>query len=265
MREAQGFGLSHLWAVAVLVAVTLLSLTGHGALSSQAAEDPPPVAPSDPDSGTSEDNAKQPDSSDDAGVEEANVEDASAEEESSDDSDEEGIGEESDPEVEIDPQEEETQELPTKQEKDEDVTPPKKAKRVIGATTSVLEKQSGLLFRARVDTGSKSCSLHIEEMKIDDEAEKMVENIGKVVHFRVKNGNSKSHWLEARIAGYVIIKTSDSRVRRYKVPLTLRWKGIEKKVLVTLNNRSGMKYPLMLGRNFLRGDFLVDVDIDNDD
>ncbi len=270
MREAQGFGLSHLWAVAVLVAVTLLSLTGHGALSSQAAEDPPPVAPSDPNSGTNEDNAKQPDSSDDAGVEEANVEEANveeanAEEASSDDSDEEGVGEETGPEVEIDPQEEETQELPTKQEKDEDATPPKKAKRVIGATTSVLEKQSGLLFRARVDTGAKSCSLHIEEMKIDDEAEKMVENIGKVVHFRVKNGNSKSHWLEARIAGYVIIKTSDSRVRRYKVPLTLRWKGIEKKVLVTLNNRSGMKYPLMLGRNFLRGDFLVDVDIDNDD
>ncbi len=265
MREAQRFGLSHLWAVAVLVAVTLLSLTGHGALSSQAAEDPAPVAPSDPNSGTSEDNAKQPDSFDDAGVEEANVEEANAEEASSDDSDEEGVGEETDPEVEIDPQEEETPELPTKQEKDEDATPPKKKKRVIGATTSVLEKQSGLLFRARVDTGSKSCSLHIEEMKIDDEAEKMVENIGKVVHFRVKNGNSKSHWLEARIDGYVIIKTSDSRVRRYKVPLTLRWKGIEKTVLVTLNNRSGMKYPLMLGRNFLRGDFLVDVDIDNDD
>ena len=70
---------------------------------------------------------------------------------------------------------------------------------------------------------------------------------------------------EARIDGYVIIKTSDSRVRRYKVPLTLRWKGIEKKVLVTLNTRNGMKYPLLLGRNFLRGDFLVDVDIDNDD
>ena len=268
MREAQGFGLSHLWAVAVLVAVTLLTLTGHGALSSQAAEDPPPVSPSDPNSGTREDTAKQPDSSDDAGVEEANVEEANAEEESSDDSDEkneEGVDEESDPDIEVDPQEEETEQPSAEKEKDEDATPPKKKKRVIGATTTVLEKQSGLLFRARVDTGSKSCSLHIEEMKIDDEAEKMVENIGKVVHFRVKNGNSKSHWLEGRIAGYVIIKTSDARVRRYKVPLTLRWKGIEKTVLVTLNNRSGMKYPLMLGRNFLRGDFLVDVDIDNDD
>jgi hypothetical protein len=260
MREAQRFGLSHLWVVAVLVAVTLLSLTGHGALSNQAAEDPPPVAPSDPNSGTREDTAKQPVSSDDAGVEVANAEEAS-----SDDSNEEGVGEESDPEVEIDPQEEETQELPAKQEKDEDATPPKKVKRVIGATAMLLEKQSGLLFRARVDTGAKSCSLHVMEMTIDDEEEKWVDNIGKVVRFKVKNGSEETHWLDGRIAGYVIIKTTDARVRRYKVPLTLRWKGIEKKVLVTLNNRNGMEYPLLLGRNFLRDDFLVDVDIENDD
>ena len=129
----------------------------------------------------------------------------------------------------------------------------------------LLEKQSGLLFRARVDTGSKSCSLHVEEMVIEDEEEKWVDNIGKVVRFRVKNRSDETHWLEGRIDGYVIIKTSDTRERRYKVPLILRWKGIEKKVLVTLNNRNGMEYPLLLGRNFLRGDFLVDVDINNDD
>ncbi len=220
VSEAKGFGRSHLWAVAVLVAVTLLSLTGHGALSSQAVEDPPPVASSESDSGTSEDGANEQESSDDASAEE---------------------------------------------EKGEDATPPKKKKRVIGATTTVLEKQSGLLFRARVDTGSKSCSLHVDEMVIEDEEEKWVDNIGKVVRFRVKNRSDETHWLEGRIDGYVIIKTSGSRVRRYKVPLILRWKGIEKKVLVTLNNRNGMEYPLLLGRNFLRGDFLVDVDIDNDD
>ena len=220
MSEAKGFGRSHLWAVAVLVAVTLLSLTGHGALSSQAVEDPPPVASSESDSGTSEDDADKQESSDDASAEE---------------------------------------------EKGEDATPPKKKKRVIGATTTVLEKRSGLLFRARVDTGAKSCSLHIEEMVIEDEEEKWVDNIGKVVRFKAKNRNDKTHWMEGRIAGYVIIKTSDTRVRRYKVSLILRWKGIEKKVLVTLNNRNGMEYPLLLGRNFLRGDFLVDVDIENDD
>jgi hypothetical protein len=34
----------------------------------------------------------------------------------------------------------------------------------------------------------------------------------------------------------------------------------EKKVLVTLNDRTDMEFPLLIGRNFLRGDFLVDVE-----
>jgi len=49
------------------------------------------------------------------------------------------------------------------------------------------------------------------------------------------------------------------------VPLTFRWKSMEKEVLVTLSDRNHMEYPLLLGRNFLRGDFLVDVELDSDD
>ena len=40
---------------------------------------------------------------------------------------------------------------------------------------------------------------------------------------------------------------------------------MEKEVLVTLNNRQHMEYPLLIGRNFLHGDFLVDVELNSDD
>ncbi len=43
------------------------------------------------------------------------------------------------------------------------------------------------------------------------------------------------------------------------VRLKLRYEDVEKKVLVTLKDREKMTYPLLLGRNFLSGDFLVDV------
>jgi len=150
---------------------------------------------------------------------------------------------------------------------------PKKKKCIIGATATLLEKQSELAFRARVDSGAKSCSLHVQKIKIENEskkenpAERMQENIGKVIHFEVKNGDDKTHILTSKIAGYVIIKTSNMQEgkRRYKVLLTFRWKSMEKEVLVTLNNRSHMEYPLLLGRNFLRGDFLVDVELHSDD
>ena len=128
-----------------------------------------------------------------------------------------------------------------------------------------MEKQSEIVFHARVDSGAKSCSLHVDKIVIEDEAERMADNIGKILGFQVKNGDGEKHWLKRKIAGYVIIKTSDHRERRYKVPLTFKWKHMGGKVLVTLNDRNSMEYPLLLGRNFLRGDFLVDVEVDSDD
>ena len=50
-----------------------------------------------------------------------------------------------------------------------------------------------------------------------------------------------------------------------KCRLSLKWKDFTKDVLVTLNDRTEMVYPLLIGRNFLRGDFIVDVDQDNPD
>jgi hypothetical protein len=36
-------------------------------------------------------------------------------------------------------------------------------------------------------------------------------------------------------------------------------------VLVTLNDRADLDYPLLVGRNFLFDDFVVDVSLDNHD
>ena len=177
---------------------------------------------------------------------------------------------EPEPTMEIEP------EQPAEKKPEPPKEPPKeteKEKCIIGSTATLLEKQSGLKFKARIDTGAKSCSLHVEKIEIQDEstkediAERMTENIGKVITFVVKNGDGKTHILKRKIASYVIIKTSDKAEgkRRYKVPLTFLWKNMEKEVLVTLNNRKHMEYPLLIGRNFLRGDFLVDVELNSDD
>jgi hypothetical protein len=49
------------------------------------------------------------------------------------------------------------------------------------------------------------------------------------------------------------------------VRLTLSCQGIEKDTLVSLNDRSEMQYPLLLGRDFLSDDFAADVSRDNPD
>jgi hypothetical protein len=138
-------------------------------------------------------------------------------------------------------------------------------KHIIGATATFQEAGTGIGFSARIDTGAKTCSVHVEQLVIQDESPKRSQNIGKTVRFQIKGENGKSAWIERKIVEAVRVKSSvfkngefDSR---YKVHLTLRWKHIEKEVLVTLNDRTDMTYPLLIGRNYLRGDFLVDVAI----
>ena len=142
-------------------------------------------------------------------------------------------------------------------------------KRIIGATAVLTEASSGLPFAARVDTGAASCSLHVDKIEIKDEAKKPVDNIGKEIRFQIKNHEGKSAWVDATIASVVRVRSSTLKDgdfdRRYKVRLTLEWGDFAKEVLVTLNDRTDMNFPLLVGRNFLRHDFLVDVDIDSSD
>jgi hypothetical protein len=146
-------------------------------------------------------------------------------------------------------------------------TVPEKKKHIIGATAVLTEASSGLPFAARIDTGAASCSLHVEKMEIEDEAKKPLDNIGQSVRFQIKNEQGKSAWVESTIAGVVRVRSSALKDgvfdRRYKVRLTLQWGDFSKEVLVTLNDRTDMKFPLLVGRNFLRHDFLVDVDVDS--
>ena len=135
--------------------------------------------------------------------------------------------------------------------------------RHIGPVTTVTEVSTGLPFRARVDTGATSCSIHYEAIEIEDPAKNPEENVGKRVRILVKNSNGEPQWIHTKIVDNVIVRTSTTDDERYKVRLKFRWQDVEKKVTVTLSDREKMKYPVLLGRNFLRGDFLVDVDLDS--
>jgi hypothetical protein len=139
--------------------------------------------------------------------------------------------------------------------------PEKPAARLIGATAVVTEVSTGLPLQARVDTGATSCSIHCKKLEIKDADPDPKVNIGKVVRFLIDHTGSKrkAEWIEAKIVDHVKVRTAEREDERYKVSLKLRVEDVEKKVLVTLNDRDQMRYPLLLGRNFLRDDFLVNV------
>jgi hypothetical protein len=143
------------------------------------------------------------------------------------------------------------------------VAPP--TKQIIGATATIVEATSGLPFAARVDTGATTCSIHAVKWEIEDPAHRPPDNVGKPIRVLIKNEKGDEAWVESVIASRVRVRSSvqdeDDYHGRYKVRLPLSWRGVTKEVLVTINDRTDMDYPLLIGRNFLQGDFLVDVDL----
>jgi hypothetical protein len=146
---------------------------------------------------------------------------------------------------------------------------PKKQKHIIGATAVLTEVGSGIAFPARIDTGAETCSLHVERIEIQDKTARRLRNVGKTIRIKLKGKDGQMHWIEGVVADAVRVKSSSLASgdydHRYKVRLTLQWKDVRKEVLVTLNDRTDMEYPLLVGRNFLRGDFLVDVSLSGDE
>lgn len=142
-------------------------------------------------------------------------------------------------------------------------TEPDPAKQIIGATATISEVSTGIPFSARIDTGAHSCSLHVVKIEIQDEDPMPNLNIGKPIRFQVKNDEGQTGWIETIITGRVRIKSSVQKggdyQGRYKVRLTFAWKDFTKEVSVSLNDRTEMTYPLLIGRNYLHGEFLVDV------
>jgi hypothetical protein len=139
-------------------------------------------------------------------------------------------------------------------------------KRTIGATAVITDKATGVAIPARVDTGAHTCSIDAERVQITDEADDPTSNIGKRVRFLMRGGHDQTDWVESTITGQATVRTADEKEAvRYEIHLTLQWKEFEKEVAVTLNDRSELAYPMLLGRNFLIDDFVVDVSLNPSD
>ena len=134
-------------------------------------------------------------------------------------------------------------------------------KQVVGAVEVVQVGDKGLSFKARVDTGAKTTSIHAETVKVHSAGDPE----GKPISFVIVNEKGESEKIETRVDSVAKVKTSEKAEKRYKVPLLITWNDTRKTILVTLNDRTEMKYRLLLGRNWLQGDFVVDVDKNSDD
>lgn len=121
-------------------------------------------------------------------------------------------------------------------------------KQIIGAQEEVLIEPYGIRIPARIDTGAATTSLDARDMKITD----------NTVSFNMAEKYSGVR-VSLPIVTWKLIRTSRSRNRRPVVELDLCIASKRMRVLVNLNDRSRMDYPMIVGRNVLAGNFVVDV------
>jgi hypothetical protein len=107
---------------------------------------------------------------------------------------------------------------------------------------------------AKIDTGADSNALHCDDITIDN---------NNLVHFRLlDNVHPSYHGKKVTMPLYKIkrVKSSNGLVqKRASVKVRVLFYGKEYKTVISLTNRSDMKYPMLIGKNFLKNRFLVDV------
>ena len=121
-------------------------------------------------------------------------------------------------------------------------------KTVIGGVEDVILLPWGIKLPARVDTGAAKSSLDAREIKVQDD----------MIEFKLP---AKYGGLQIRlpIMGWRHIRTPEGLERRPVVELEICLGPKRFRTLVNLTDRSMVKYPLILGRNALRDNYLVDV------
>ena len=126
---------------------------------------------------------------------------------------------------------------------------------IIGAVEHVEVDTTGLIAQARIDTGATTSSMHAEELV-------EFERDGKAwVRFVFSPGDGQDQvTMEKKVQRRVRIKQHDEEYhRRYVIKLQLRMGELVEIIEVSLSDRSDFEFPMLIGRNFLTDNAIVDV------
>ncbi len=127
------------------------------------------------------------------------------------------------------------------------------SKTVIGALEYVRLVPPNVVLKARIDTGAKTTSIDARDIT-------PFERDGKQwVRFVCVFGE-KEHTIERKVVKTVQIKRHGAESQdRYVVKMRIILGDVSQLISVNLSDREEYKYPVLIGRNFLRDFFMVDV------
>ena len=119
---------------------------------------------------------------------------------------------------------------------------------ILGRVEEVILLPWDIRLPARIDTGATVTSLDARHLKID----------GNEAEFRLSEEYGGT-LLRLPIVGWRHVRSSKGRESRPVVEVDLCIASKRLRVKANLNDRSMVKYPIILGRNALKDHFIVDV------
>lgn len=112
---------------------------------------------------------------------------------------------------------------------------------------------SGIELKAKLDSGAKTSSINAKEIEF------FTRDGEDFVRFKVKNKIGETVELTEPVIRQVSIKRHFGNAQsRPVVKLTVCLGGVSKEVEVNLVDRAGFNYPLLIGRSYLAGEFIID-------
>ncbi|WP_066185124.1 MULTISPECIES: RimK/LysX family protein [unclassified Guyparkeria] len=127
-------------------------------------------------------------------------------------------------------------------------------KEIFGYVEDVKVMELDWVMEAKLDTGATTSSIDAREIEPFEKDEE------DWVRFKVVDRDTGTEaWLERPVERDVKIKRHEGKSdHRYVVSLTFCVDNMEIKEEVTLNNRDGFNYPVLVGRNHMAGRIIVD-------
>ena len=127
------------------------------------------------------------------------------------------------------------------------------SREIAGWVEHALLLPSGIELKAKLDTGAKTSSINALKMDLFDQ------DGNEYVRFTVKNKQGDTIELVELVIRHVTIKRHFGKSQKRPVVLLTICIGNSSRVAeVNLVDRAGFNYPLLLGRSFLKGEFLID-------
>ncbi|MCF6340763.1 MAG: RimK/LysX family protein [Sulfurimonas sp.] len=127
---------------------------------------------------------------------------------------------------------------------------------IIGQLENVYLPELKITLKSRIDTGATTTSIDAKNIVAFERDGK------KWVRFDILDSNNKSITLKKKIEKSITVKRHQTQgQRRYVVKMRLNISNLSIYGNISLTDRSNYKFPILIGRNFLQGNAIVDVSL----